>query len=48
MCADNTRAGEMLGWKPAVSFDEGLKCTIDWFRRYVKVFYDASSALNRL
>ena len=48
MCAGNTRAREMLGWQPAVSFDEGLKRTIDWFRRYVKVFYDASSPLNNL
>jgi len=28
---DNSRAGEMLGWKPGVSLEEGLKLTFDYF-----------------
>lgn len=35
MYADNTRAKELLGWKPAVSLDQGLKQTVDWFRQYL-------------
>lgn len=31
--ADSTRAHTMLGWKPRISFEEGLKRTIDWYRR---------------
>jgi NAD dependent epimerase/dehydratase len=27
---DNTKARKLLGWKPKVSFDEGLKKTITW------------------
>jgi len=30
---DISLAKKLLGWEPAVSLDEGLKLTIDWFRR---------------
>jgi dTDP-glucose 4,6-dehydratase len=30
---DITRAGEVLGWQPLVSLDEGLEKTVDWFRQ---------------
>ncbi|MFQ5599006.1 MAG: SDR family oxidoreductase [Candidatus Krumholzibacteriia bacterium] len=29
--ADNTRARELLGWMPTVSFEDGLRKTIDWY-----------------
>ena len=29
--ADNTKAKKLLGWKPKVSIDDGLKSTINWF-----------------
>ncbi|EKD93861.1 MAG: NAD-dependent epimerase/dehydratase [uncultured bacterium] len=37
MCADNSKAREILRWFPAVSFEEGLKRTIEWFKDYFKV-----------
>lgn len=48
MGADNSRAVGLLEWTPAVPFEEGLKRTIEWFRRYIDVFYQASSTLNQL
>ncbi len=30
--ADSTRARERLGWKPSVTFEDGLKRTVEWFR----------------
>ncbi len=30
--ADNRRAWELLNWRPQVSLDEGLRCTIAWIR----------------
>lgn len=47
MGADYTRAQEVLGWRPRVDFEEGLRRTIAWFRKYVDVFYSTSS-LNSL
>ena len=48
MSAANERARDILGWTPRVSFKEGLGKTIEWFRSYREVFYDADSPLNRL
>jgi UDP-glucuronate decarboxylase len=33
---DITLAKEKLGWKPAISVDEGLKKTIEYFRKELK------------
>jgi UDP-glucose 4-epimerase len=30
---DPTRAGKMLGWRPTVALAEGLRRTVDWFRK---------------
>ncbi len=31
--ADSTRAREFLGWEPKVTFEEGLRRTIEWYQR---------------
>ena len=33
LCCDYSRAKELFGWKPEVSFEEGLKLNIDWERK---------------
>jgi GDP-L-fucose synthase len=32
-CLDTTRADELLGWSADTAFEEGLRATIDWYRR---------------
>lgn len=34
MYAESKRAREILGWKPEVNLEEGLKRTVEWFREY--------------
>ncbi len=31
-CLDTTRAGELMGWRAEVGFEEGLRRTIEWYR----------------
>ncbi len=31
---DGSRATKLLGWSPSMSFDEGLRNTIDWYRAH--------------
>ena len=46
--ADNSRAQEILGWSPKISFEEGMSKTIEWFRKYLEIYYNRASALNQL
>jgi len=32
-CADISKIGKILGFKPKVNFEEGLKKTVEWFKR---------------
>lgn len=34
-CPDIPRAKKLLGWKPKVPLEEGLKITIDWYKDYI-------------
>lgn len=38
LLADNSKAKEILGWKPKVSLDEGLKKTIDWLKNNLELY----------
>jgi dTDP-glucose 4,6-dehydratase len=30
LCADNTKAKEILGWEPKYTLEDGLRHTIEW------------------
>jgi GDP-L-fucose synthase len=36
LCLDSSRAKDIFGWEPRVSLDEGIKKTIEWYRRNIK------------
>jgi dTDP-glucose 4,6-dehydratase len=33
LCADTKKAKKILGWRPKISFEEGMKMTIDWISK---------------
>ncbi len=48
MYADSSKAKKLLGWTPKISFDDGLKQTIEWFKKYDSEFEKKNSLLNQL
>lgn len=48
MYADNAKADKILGWTPQVSFEDGLKRTVEWFRRYLDVLGSPDSPVAKL
>mmetsp|Transcript_4982 Transcript_4982/g.7608 ORF Transcript_4982/g.7608 Transcript_4982/m.7608 type:complete len:382 (-) Transcript_4982:281-1426(-) len=46
-CADITKARELLGYDPMVTFEEGISRTVDWYKFFFSVMYpDASVGGN--
>ncbi|MDI6639972.1 MAG: GDP-mannose 4,6-dehydratase [Methanocellales archaeon] len=39
MCADNTKARDVLGWNPQTSLEEGLRRTIEWYKSSMHKIY---------
>ena len=38
LIADNTKAKELIGWRPKISFEEGLEKTINWISKNLKLY----------
>jgi len=38
LVADNTKAKKLFGWEPKMSFEEGLKNTIEWISQHVDLY----------
>lgn len=43
--ADNTKAKELLGWEPKVSFDDGLAQTVKWISEHYDLYSPAEYAI---
>ncbi|MBT6884127.1 MAG: hypothetical protein HOA30_08745, partial [Rhodospirillaceae bacterium] len=48
MAADNSRANELLGWSPKLSFRDGIRKSIDWYRQFQSIYNDVDSPLISL
>ena len=48
MQAENKFITKNLGWKPLISFDEGLKSSVDWYKNFVKLYIDKRSFFKHL
>ena len=45
LLADNALARELLGWKPSISFDDGLKLTVEWIKAHLDRYRSGVYAL---
>ena len=48
MSAANERARDLLGWTPVVSFEEGLRRTVKWYRSFLALYHAEGTALSGL
>ena len=44
--SDITKIRKALGWEPGISLDEGLRRTIDFYKKYRDYYWDSSSEEN--
>ena len=45
LCADNTRAREMLGWSPSVDLREGIERTVRWMKEHIDEYRTGAYAV---
>ena len=48
MFCENSKSRNILGWKPNISFEEGLKKTIKWYKNYIDLYYKKDKGLSKL
>ncbi len=48
MVADNNIAKKLLGWEPRISFDEGLRRTVAWYKKFREEYVGSLSKLRTL
>ena len=48
MSGDYTKAKKLLGWSPKVTFEEGLRRSIEWYRMFLDIFEGKESKLLNL
>ncbi len=48
MFADSTRSQQTFGWQSKVDLEEGLRRTVDWYRRYLDEYESGTSGLGGL
>ena len=48
MQAENKFATKTLGWKPLVTFDQGLKDSVEWYKIFIKLYFNKESFFKNL
>ena len=48
MQAENKFITRTLNWKSSVKFEEGLIRSINWYKSFIKIYYDNQSAFKNL
>ena len=42
------KVNKYFGWEPKIDFHDGLDITIEWFRKYMDIYYNDLSPLYKL
>jgi nucleoside-diphosphate-sugar epimerase len=48
MKADSKLSNEILGWEPKIKLSDGLKLTVEWFKKYLAVYHGETGSLSEL
>ena len=48
MSANNKFVTNNIGWKPSVTFSQGLEFSIEWYRKFLKLYFHKKSAFKNL
>ena len=48
MSAENEFVTKNIAWKPSVTFDEGLKNSIEWYKNFIQLYFDKKSFFRYL
>ena len=48
MSANNKFVTHNIGWKPSVTFGQGLKFSIEWYRKFLKLYFHKKSDFKNL
>jgi nucleoside-diphosphate-sugar epimerase len=48
MKSDYSKFNKETGWKPRIKLTEGLKITIEWYKKYLHLFEDPNSDLTKI
>ena len=48
MSADNKFVTKTIGWRSSITFDQGLKFSIEWYRKFLKLYFHKQSVFKNL
>ena len=46
MQSDSKNAESILKWKGKINFEDGLNLTIEWFKKFVEIYFEPDGLSN--
>ena len=46
MRSDSKKAESILKWKGKINFEDGLNLTINWFKKFVEIYFEPDGLSN--
>ncbi len=48
MQAENKFISNTLGWQPVISFEKGLEISVEWYKKFLKLYFGKKSQFKDL